>query len=67
MTWLIIAVCSKVPGMFEVKIIVITIKFTDSIFEGWHVVGFRRKEGGKTFHKLYALGMNDDLLDNVRG
>ena len=48
MTWLIIAVCSKVPGMFEVKIIVITIKFTDSIFEGWQVVELkkaRRRQG----------------------
>ena len=25
------------------------------------------QEGGKRFHKLHVLGMNDDLWDRVRG
>ena len=25
------------------------------------------QEGGKRFHKLHGLGMNDDLRDRVRG
>ena len=26
-----------------------------------------KQEGGKKFHKLHVLGMNDDLWDGVRG
>ena len=37
------------------------IKFIDLGFERWQVVRFRKQEGGKTFHKLDVLGMNDDL------
>ena len=37
------------------------IKFIDLRFERWQVVGFRKEEEGKTFHKLHVLGMNDDL------
>ena len=37
------------------------IKLIDLRFERWQVVGFRKQEEGKAFHKLHALGMNDDL------
>ena len=37
------------------------IKFIDLRFERWQVVGFRKAEGGKAFHKLHVLGINDDL------
>ena len=37
------------------------IKFIDLRFERWQVVGFRKEEEDKTFHKLHILGMNDDM------
>ena len=37
------------------------IKFIDLRSERWQVVSFRKKEEGKTFHKLHVLGTNDDL------
>ena len=37
------------------------IKFIDLRFERWQVVGLRKQEESKTFHKLHVLGMNDDL------
>ena len=43
------------------------IKFIYLRFERWQVVGFRKQEGGKTFHKLHVLGINDDLWDKIRG
>ena len=43
------------------------IKFIDLIFERWHVVGCMKQEEGKALHKLHVLGMNEDLLDGVRG
>ena len=42
------------------------IKFIDLRLERWHIVG-QRKQGGKIFHKLHVLGMNDDLWDKVCG
>ena len=43
------------------------IKFIDLRLERWQVVRFRKGRGGKTFHKLHVLGMDDDLWDRVRG
>ena len=37
------------------------IKFIDLGFERWQVVRFTKARGGRTFHKLHVLGMNDDL------
>ena len=37
------------------------IKFINLRFERWQVVGSGKQQEGKTFHKLHALGMNDDL------
>ena len=34
------------------------IKFTYLRFERWQVVGFRKQEGGRTFHKWRVLIMN---------
>ena len=31
------------------------------------IVGFRKAEEGKTFHKLHVLGMNDELWDRDLG
>ena len=39
--------------------------FVDLTFERWQVVGFRKGERSKTFHKLHVLGMNDNLWDRV--
>ena len=47
------------------------IKVIDLRFERLQVVIFRKarrwQEGGKRFHKLHVLGMNDDLWDRVGG
>ena len=43
------------------------IKFIDLKYERWQVVRFRKAREGKTFHTLHVLGMNDGLLDRVRG
>ena len=43
------------------------IKCVDLRFERWQVVVFRKARGSKVFYKLHALGMNDDLWDDVRG
>ena len=37
------------------------IKFIDIRFERWQIVGLRKEEEGKTFHKLHILGMNDEV------
>ena len=41
------------------------IKFIDRRFERWQVADLGKEEEGKTFHKLNALEMNDDLWDII--
>ena len=43
------------------------IEFIDLAFERWQVVGFRKQEEGKTFHKLHALKKNEHLWNRVLG
>ena len=43
------------------------IKFIDLRFRAGKLKASGKQEGGKTFHLLHVLGMNDDLWDKVRG
>ena len=36
-------------------------KFINLRFERWQVLGLRKQEEGKRFHKLYVLGMDNAL------